>query len=96
MMKIAVWHNLPSGGGKRALYDHVSGLVARGHEVEVWAPPTAHREYLPLGRIVREHIVPLDHQWKWSCSGALPTSPLQGASDKSNGRALRAMCTGDR
>src|SRR5258708_7701650 len=26
-MKIAVWHNLPSGGGKRALHDHVRGLV---------------------------------------------------------------------
>src|SRR5216683_127828 len=33
-MRIAVWHNLPSGGGKRALYDHVRGLVSRGHEVE--------------------------------------------------------------
>jgi hypothetical protein len=30
-MKIAVWHNLGSGGGKRALYDHVVGLLARGH-----------------------------------------------------------------
>jgi hypothetical protein len=26
-MKIAVWHNLRSGGGKRALYDHVVGLL---------------------------------------------------------------------
>lgn len=58
-MKIAVWHNLPSGGGKRALYDHVRGLVARGHEVEAWCPPTADRSYLPLSEIVPEHIVPL-------------------------------------
>src|SRR4051812_25421495 len=65
-MKIAVWHNLPSGGGKRALFDHVSGLIVRGHEVEVWAPPTADREYLPLSSIVREHIVALDHRWKWT------------------------------
>jgi len=35
-MKIAVWHNLPSGGGKRALYHHVRGLVERGHRVESW------------------------------------------------------------
>lgn len=58
-MKIAIWHNLPSGGGKRALYDHVRGLVARGHEVEGWCPPTAESSYLPLSAIVSEHVVPL-------------------------------------
>jgi glycosyltransferase involved in cell wall biosynthesis len=58
-MRIAVWHNLPSGGGKRALYDHVRGLLGRGHEVEVWCPPTADRSYLPLSTIVPEHVVPL-------------------------------------
>ncbi len=58
-MRIAVWHNLPSGGGKRALYDHVRGLVARGHQIEVWCPPTADRLYLPLSEIVPEHVIPL-------------------------------------
>ena len=58
-MRIAVWHNLPSGGGKRALYDQVRGLVERGHEVEAWCPPTADRGYLPLAELVREHVVPL-------------------------------------
>ena len=60
-MKIAVWHNLPSGGGKRALYDHVQGLVARGHTVEAWCPPTADRDYLPLNQLIQEHVVEL--QW---------------------------------
>jgi hypothetical protein len=59
-MKIAVWHNLPSGGSKRALYDHVRGLVTRGHIVEAWCPQTADPNYLPLRGIVREHILPLD------------------------------------
>jgi glycosyltransferase involved in cell wall biosynthesis len=59
-MRIAVWHNLPSGGGKRALYDQVSGLVERGHAVEVWCPPTADVDFLPLSRLAPEHIVPLD------------------------------------
>ena len=59
-MKIAVWHNLPSGGGKRALYYHVRGLIERGHTVEAWCPPTADRDYLPLGDIVREHVIPLN------------------------------------
>lgn len=54
-----MWHNLPSGGGKRALHDHVRGLVARGHTVEAWCPPTADREFLPLGPLVREHVVDL-------------------------------------
>jgi glycosyltransferase involved in cell wall biosynthesis len=59
-VKIAVWHNLPSGGGKRALYDHVTGLLARGHTVESWCPPTADQAFLPLGNLVVEHVVPLD------------------------------------
>lgn len=58
-MRIAVWHNLPSGGGKRALYDQVRGLLARGHEVEAWCPPSADQDYLPLNRLVPEHVVPL-------------------------------------
>ncbi len=58
-MRIAVWHNLPSGGGKRALYYHVKGLVERGHFIESWCPPTADPAFLPLGRLVTEHIVPL-------------------------------------
>jgi len=58
-MKIAIWHNLPSGGGKRALYHHVRGLLERGHTVESWCPPTADQSYLPLGELVKEHVVPL-------------------------------------
>lgn len=58
-MKIAVWHNLPSGGGKRALYDHIRGLLALGHHVESWCPETADQSYLPLGDIIAEHVLPL-------------------------------------
>jgi glycosyltransferase involved in cell wall biosynthesis len=58
-MKIAVWHNLPSGGGKRALYHHISGLVARGHSVHVWTPPTADRDFWPTADLAAETIVPL-------------------------------------
>lgn len=59
-MKIAVWHNLPSGGGKRALYYHVRGLVERGHTVESWCPPMADQSYLPLSDLVTEHVLPLN------------------------------------
>lgn len=61
-MRIAVWYNLPSGGGKRALYHHVKGLVERGHVVKVWCPPTADRAYLPLSAFAEERVVPL--QWR--------------------------------
>jgi glycosyltransferase involved in cell wall biosynthesis len=67
-MRIAVWHNLPSGGGKRALYYHVGGLLERGHEVEAWCPPTADRQYLPLQGLVDEHVVPLE----WPAPGRAP------------------------
>ena len=59
-MKIAVWHNLPSGGGKRALHQHVRGLVERGHQVEIWCPQSADREYLPLAEFAVEHVMPFD------------------------------------
>lgn len=61
-MKIAIWHNLPSGGGKRALYYHARGLLERGHTLESWCPPTADQNYLPLGELFAEHVVPLDWQ----------------------------------
>ena len=58
-IKIAVWHNLPSGGGKRQLYSHVKGLLKRGHYVESWCPDTADQSFLPLNELVPEHIIPL-------------------------------------
>ena len=58
-MRVAVWHNLPSGGGKRLLFDHLRGLVGRGHKVEAWCPQTADPNYLPLGELVRERVLPL-------------------------------------
>ena len=66
MMRIAVWHNLPSGGGKRALYDHVYGLVARRHHVEVWCPSSADTAFLPLSDLCPEHVLP------WTCPRANP------------------------
>lgn len=65
ILKIAVWHNLPSGGGKRALYHHVRGLVERGHTLEAWCPTTADQDYLPLSRMIPEHRLPLDlNRWR--------------------------------
>ena len=58
-MRVAVWHNLPSGGGQRALYDHVVGLLRRGHSVEIWSPPTADRKMLDINSLAPYHEVRL-------------------------------------
>lgn len=59
-MKIAVWHNLPSGGAKRVLYYQVRGLKERGHQLSCWSLETADHSYLPLTDFVSERIVPLE------------------------------------
>jgi glycosyltransferase involved in cell wall biosynthesis len=58
-MRVAVWHNLPGGGAKRALFTQVKGLLHRGHEVEAWCPPTADQSFLPLTELIPEHVVDL-------------------------------------
>lgn len=50
-MKIAIFHNLPSGGAKRALYNNVD-FLAREHEIDVFVPSTANEDYLSLKEIV--------------------------------------------
>jgi glycosyltransferase involved in cell wall biosynthesis len=59
-MRIAIWHNLPSGGGKRALYHLAQGLVERGHHLESWCPPGAEQSFLPLSEFIPEHVVPFE------------------------------------
>ena len=51
-MKIAVFHNLPSGGAKRALYNSVRYLKNAGHQIDVHIPSTANETYLPLKGLV--------------------------------------------
>jgi glycosyltransferase involved in cell wall biosynthesis len=51
-VKIAVFHNLPSGGAKRALYNTVKYLKSVGNQVDVYVPSTANENYLPLKDIV--------------------------------------------
>ena len=53
-MKIAVFHNLPSGGAKRALYGFVKYLTKSGHFVDVFIPSTANENFLPLKKIVNK------------------------------------------
>lgn len=50
-LKIAVFHNLPSGGAKRSLYTYIQYLTQQGHIVDVFIPETANEEYLPLEKV---------------------------------------------
>ncbi len=59
---------------KRALHDHVRGRVARGHKVEAWCAPTAELNYLPLGDLVREKVLPLDWPRKPRLGDYWPTT----------------------
>jgi glycosyltransferase involved in cell wall biosynthesis len=90
-VRIAVWHNLPSGGGKRALYYHVRGLVERGHHVEIWCPQTANREYLALGEFATEHVMPLDPAPGLASRLAARSSVLQHELRHDQLRAVRAL-----
>jgi len=67
-LRIAVWYNLPSGGAKRALYNHLAGLKARGHQIESFRPPVDDIQFMPLADVVdRETEFPWPHwqQHSW-------------------------------
>lgn len=55
-MRLAVYHNLPSGGAKRTLYEAVRRLVKR-HEVDVYTLTTADHEFADLRPHVANHHV---------------------------------------
>ena len=52
-MKIAVFHNLPSGGAKRALSGFLKYLTGSGHTVDVFVPSTADEGFLSLAHTSR-------------------------------------------
>ena len=55
-MRIAIYHNLPSGGAKRALYEIVKRLAKR-HGLDVYTLSCADHEFCDLRPYAREHIV---------------------------------------
>lgn len=56
-MNIALYHNLPSGGARRAMVEMVRGLAARGHTVDEYCPETADLAFLPLDGVARRTVV---------------------------------------
>lgn len=60
-MRIALVHNLPSGGAKRHTFEQVKELARRGHWVEELTFSTADATFMPLRDHVRSvHVHPLD------------------------------------
>ena len=55
-MRIAVYHNLPSGGGKRALYEMTRRLAER-HEITVYTLATAEHDFCDLRPYCARHVV---------------------------------------
>ena len=56
-MKIAVFHNLPSGGAKRALHGFVKCLTKLGNRVDILVPSTASETFVPLKDFARKFEV---------------------------------------
>src|SRR5665811_2296836 len=56
-MRVAVFHNLPSGGAKRALYSQIKYLSSKDNTVDVFVPSTADENYLPLKSLANELTV---------------------------------------
>jgi glycosyltransferase involved in cell wall biosynthesis len=53
-VRIALFHNLPSGGAKRHVREQARELARRGHELTEFCPATAEVDVCPLGPYVRE------------------------------------------
>ena len=56
-MRIAIYHNLPSGGAKRHTLEQVRELARRGHELVEFAPSIADLTYCSFKPYVREQRV---------------------------------------
>jgi len=93
-MRIAVYHNLPSGGARRALREQVHGLQQRGHEVAVWTTACSDRTYLPLPPGIREQVLPWRGVWSVPASvwprGMDLWMKMNGPDAPMNGFARRA------
>ena len=62
-MKIALFHNLPSGGAKRHTFEQVRELNRRGHQITEFAPDTADQNYCSFSPyMVSQRIYPLNQR----------------------------------
>lgn len=55
-MKIAVVHNLPAGGHKRALYNQVK-ILSKKHKIDLYTLSSTDDSFLPLKEFVNNHFI---------------------------------------
>ncbi|MGH9319877.1 MAG: glycosyltransferase family 4 protein [Vicinamibacteria bacterium] len=55
-MRLALSHNLTSGGSQREAFELMKHLVENGHTVDLFTPTTANLSFLPLTDIARNHF----------------------------------------
>lgn len=65
-MKIAIWHNLPSGGGSRALNYHINGLHQRNHQIEIWSNSPDAEGFMDIPTGIKVHQIPFVRNEKLS------------------------------
>ncbi len=70
-MKIALYHNLTSGGSKREAYEFTKQFARNGHTVDLYCPSTANEEFLSLASIVHQSFT-FDLRLGDNFSGRLP------------------------
>ena len=59
-LRIALFHNSPGGGAKRAAYELAEGLIKHGHVVDGYVLSTGNEEYLPLRALgMRVSMIPV-------------------------------------
>jgi glycosyltransferase involved in cell wall biosynthesis len=81
-MKVAIFHNLPSGGAKRALYAFSKFLTKTDHVAEAFVPSTANESYLPLEDLVRGvNVFDVKRTISGSISSTLRNYPLSMSAD---------------
>ncbi|MGB7902169.1 MAG: glycosyltransferase family 4 protein [Halobacteriota archaeon] len=81
-MKVAIFHNLPSGGAKRALYTFTKFLTKSDHAVEVFVPSTADETYLPLENLVSQvNVFDVRGTFSGAISSTLRYFPLRIPAD---------------
>ena len=56
-MRIALFHNVVSGGAKRAIYESCRTLKSNGHTIDLFILDTADSDFLPLDGLIRNKFV---------------------------------------
>jgi glycosyltransferase involved in cell wall biosynthesis len=97
-MRIAVYHNLPSGGAKRAVFELIRRLGV-AHEIDVFSLSSADHEFCDIRPFVRRHSIYPFHEHRllrspWGRLNQLQRERDLGALHQVNRQIAAAINTG--